>query len=816
MLWFLRDLRYAIRTLAKSSVFTITTVFVLGLGLAAESAIFAVIDAVLLKPLPFEKPDRLVLLWGSKLNSKMKEMDVSFPVYKEWSQQSTSFTATGAFTFPRSIALTGGQYTERVEGSFVTSSFLPLLGVTPAAGRFFDRTEDKRGNYQVVVISYEMWQRLFGKKPEALGQILRLNGVPYTIVGVLPRTFYLGSLSPLRIDVITPLDTDSSAVAKRDNREFMVMGRLKSGASIASAQSELNTIVARQMELYPSTDRGWGVNIQPIDHDVVNYWGPPLMFLGVATSFVLLIVTATIIVLLLARAGNRENELVIRTALGGSRAKLLCQGVVEGVVLAFASCTIGLFIASVLLRTFVHFSPPYFPRIHEVGISAHTVMGAIALAILLALAFGAIPVLRLRKRNIEVILRSVNRTITGNRHEKLHGAFVVVQVAVAVILGIGAGLLLKNFARLSSISLGYNVAHVFTVRLAPTTNAYSGPTRLQLFYRNVMENLATYTDPQAVTFDSNLPMTSTQTLFFSMPGKPEPKAGEEPFANAHVIGTHYFSAMGVPILRGRDFNDGDSATGSRVVIINLTLAERYFGNEDAIGKSIELTSEPNTESSSRDDSSKSATIVAVVGDTVDWALAKTAPSQIYLPYAQNPARKMFLVVRSTVPQANLYAAIRNIVKQQDPDQPVDAALMMDERLAKVIYAQKLNMVLAASLSTIAIILTVLAIYGVLSYIVVNRFREFGIRMALGATRKDILQHMLKRAITLIFMGLVIGFLGSYAVTRLLAALLFELSPHDPQVTVGVLILVTLVAITGSVLPALRAANSQPMDTLRCD
>jgi putative ABC transport system permease protein len=410
----------------------------------------------------------------------------------------------------------------------------------------------------------------------------------------------------------------------------------------SSAQSELNTIVARQTAQYPSTDRGWAINIQPIDHDVVSYWGPPLVFLGVATSFVLLIVTATIIVLLLARASNRESELVIRTALGGSRAKLLRQGVVEGSVLAFASCALGLFIASMLLRTFVHFSPPYFPRIDEVGISDHTIVGAILLAILLAFSFGTIPVLRLGKRNIELILRSANRTLAGNRHERLHSTFVVVQVAVAVVLGISAGVLLKNFIRLSNVNLGYNPTNVFTVRLAPTAHGYAGPERLQLFYRNVLEKLATYTQPQAITLDSNLPMTSTQTLFFSIPGRPEPKEGEEPFANAHVIGTHYFSTMGVPIFQGRDFNDEDSATGSRVVIINRALALRYFGNEDAVGKSIELTSDLNSESSSQDDSSKSARIVAVVGDTVDWALAKVAPNQIYLPYAQNPVRKMFL------------------------------------------------------------------------------------------------------------------------------------------------------------------------------
>jgi putative ABC transport system permease protein len=816
MLAWLRDLRYAVRILVKSPIFAVTTIFVLALGIATESAIFAVIDTVLLKPLPFEKPERLVLLWGGKLNSNMKEMDVSFPVFKEWSQQSTSFTATGAFTFPRSIALTGGQYTERVQGSFVTSSFLPLLGVTPVAGRLFTQNEDRRGNYQVVLISYEMWQRLFGKKPEALGQILRLNGVPYTIIGVLPRTFYLGSLSPLHVDIITPLDTDSPAIAKRDNREFMVMGRLKAGASILSAQSELNTIVARQTELYPSTDRGWGVNVQPINHDVVNYWGPSLVFLGVATSFVLLIVTATIIVLLLARAGSRESELVIRTALGGSRTKLLRQGVVEGGVLAILSCALGLLIASVLLRIFVHFSPPYFPRIDEVSISAHTVIGAIVLTVLLALAFGAIPVLRLGKRNIEFVLRSANRTIAGNRHERLHSAFVVVQVSVAVILGIGAGLLLKNFVRLSNINLGYNPTNVFTVRLAPTANGYSSAERLELFYRNAVEKLAPYASPQDITIDSNLPMTSTQTLFFSIPGKPEPKEGEEPFANAHVIGTHYFSTMGVPILRGRDFSDEDSATGARVVIINRTLARRFFGSEDAVGESIELTSELNAESNSGNDSSKSARIVAVVGDTVDWALAKTAPNQIYMPYAQNPLRKMFLAARSTVPPASLYAAVRNIVKEQDPDQPVDTVLMMEGRLAKVIYAQRLNMILAAGLSTIAIILTVLAVYGVLSYIVVNRFREFGIRMALGATRKDILLHMLKRAMALVSLGLLIGFLGSYSLTRLLAALLFEMSPRDPQVTAAILAIVAFVAIVGSIMPAIRAANSQPIDTLRCD
>lgn len=806
-LW--HDLRFALRMLRKDPGFTTAVIITLTLGIGANSAIFSVVDAVLLRPLPYQNPDQLVMVWENNQKEKRDQNQVSFLNFADWREQNQVFIDSAAFAY-WTFNLTGVDQPERLRSVIASASLFNVLGVKPRLGRSFNPEEDKAGHDQVVVLSHSLWQRRFGADLNVVGRSINLSGGSFTVIGVMPPDFKFPSedvelWAPLSAPII---DTRfPQLMYKRDMHFLTVVARLKSNISVTEAQAQMTTIGRRLETQYPDSNTGYGVNIVPLYEQTVANSRPTLLVLVGVVLFVLLIACANVANLLLARAAARQKEIAMRAALGASRLRIIRQLLTESVLLATLGGVFGLMLAYWSVRTFVALGPADVPRLKDVGLDGRVLVFSLLISLLTGVIFGLAPALQASRSNLNETLREGDRgSTTGGSANRMRNLLVIIEVALSVVLLIGAGLTIKSFSRLQDVDPGFDPRNVLTMRFSLPNTTYPKLEQQEQFYRRLVERLATLPGVQsvgAVTFAPLIGITSR--FWFIVEGRPVATPSERPQAFHNAVTPDYFRAMGIPLLKGRFFTAQDESNAPGVVIINQTLARRFFPNEEATGKRLML------EAPLKD---KWLQIVGVVGDVKQSKLSGESGFEMYTAHAQSPMATMYVVMRTVAEPLTFSAAIGSAVREIDKDQPVSNLKTMNQLLSESIAQPRFRTLLLGAFALVALIMVALGIYGVLAYSVKQRTHEMGIRMALGAQRRDILKLVIGQGMILVLIGVVLGLVGAMALTRVMMSLLYEVKPTDPIVFISMSLLVGMVALVACYIPARRATRVDPLVALR--
>ena len=795
------DLRYAFRQLVKNPGFTGVAILTLALGIGACTAIFSVVNGVLLRPLDFPQPDRIVVIRETNL-PQFPEFSVSPPNYLDWAKQTKSWQYLAAYSGAQ-VNLTGEGEPQRLVGVKATAHYFDVYQIKPVLGRTFVPEEDAPGRDHVVVLSHAFWQRVFGSETNVVGRAIQLNGEPYTVIGVAPPHF--GEAS--KVDTWVPMGfkPDETAADARGGHYLNVVGRLRPSVNITSARSELELLAAQLARQYPDSNLGWGVTMSPILDYSVRDVRPILYTLLGAVGCVLLIACANIGNLLLARATARHRELSIRTALGASRARLVRQLLTESILLGLAGGAAGVLVARWGLDLLLTLAPSTLPRTNDIHLDASVLIFSLALSALTGVIFGIAPALLAAHTDVQEGLKQGARGSTDARG-RLRGALVVVEVAFALVLLGGAGLLARSFMRLTHVDPGFAPEHATVLRLALPEKKYEKSEQQLAFADALLSRLRALPGIQAAGLTHSLPLISDWVLGFKIEGRPEVRPADLPSTNYYSVTPDYFPAMGIRLIRGRLFNQHDDARAPRVAIINETLARQFFPNEDPIGKRILVTNGPDVWRQ----------IVGIVGDIKQYGVDKETTSQTYEPYAQYPFRSLNVVLRTSDSGASLAGALRPAVYAVDKDQPVGTIQPLEEILGATIAKQRFAMLLLIVFSSVALVIAAVGIYGVMAYSVVQRTGEFGIRMALGAQRSDVLRLVLSYAGKLVSLGLVIGLGATFAASRLMGSMLFQTNAHDPLTFSLTTLLLAAVAIAACLLPAHRATRVNPIEALRTE
>jgi putative ABC transport system permease protein len=798
----LSDLRYAARQLRKSPGFTTVAVLTLALGIGACAAIFSVVNSVLLRPLAYPESERLVIIRETNL-PQFPEFSVAPGQYFTWLKETTCFEQLAA---DRGAAynLTGMGDPLRVVGRRVTANYLSTLRVHPALGRDFSPDEDAPGSETVAILTHGFWMRQFGGRPEVVNQTIELNGQSFTIIGVMPRDFQPGS----RTEVFTPAAFSAQDRENHGGHYINVVSRLKPGATLEQARGELTVIAERLAQQFPDSNKGWGVKLAPMLDYAVSNIRPVLVSLLGAVGFLLLIACVNVANLLLARATARAKEIAVRTSLGASRARIARQLLTESVVLALLGGTVGVGLAYWGLGALIGLAPGNLPRAQEIGLDLRALCFTCALVFITGIGFGLAPVFQATRLNLSDALKDGGRgTSEGGRRHRLRSALVVTEIAIALVLLVGAGLLVRSFVRLQAVNPGFQPANAWTVGLSLPGKKYDTDARQAAFAEQATAALAALPGVQAVGASHVVPFTgSDYILGFGIAGRPAVDPAEEPSTNYYAITPDYFRAMGIPLVRGRFFSALDVADKPRVAIISESLAKRFFPGEDPIGQRINVTNGPETWRE----------IVGIVRDTKHYGLDVDTALQTYEPFAQQPLDFMTFVLRTSGNDLGLPAAIRAAIASVDKDQPVASVRPLTELIAGSVARQRFAMTLFGVFSGVALALATIGIYGVMAYSVTQRTGEIGIRMALGAQRSDVLRLILLQGGRLVGLGLVVGIAGSLVLTRFLAVMLYGVTAHDPVTYAAIALLLACVAALACLVPARRATKVDPLIALRAE
>ena len=802
----LRDVRYAARALARRPGFTAAVALTLALGIGATTAIFSVVNGVLLRALPFPQPDRLVTVW-TNLPSWGHET-ASLPDYLDWKAQGSSFSRMSAFASSSdNLAAVGGE-PERVPSGRVMPDFLATLGVSPAHGRSFTPEEFTYGSHYVVLLSHGLWTRRFGADAGIVGTTITLNTLPFTVVGIAPAS--LGEITPAQL--WTPYVRNPANGPAGRRADFLnVIARLGPGASVARAQTEMSALARRLASEYPNTNDGVGIDVVPLHDQLVGSIKPALLVFAAAVGLVLLIACANVANLLLARATAREREMAVRMALGAGRGRLLRQLLAESLLLAVIGGVLGLLLAVWGVQALKAAAPPNLPRVDRIGLDV-VALGFTAVASLLTGAlFGVVPALRASSTSVNGALTAGGRAgIGGGRGDRLRGVLVLTQVALALLLLVGSGLLLRTFERLQRVELGFDETGVLTAQIVLPTAKYQGGQRQYAFFRELRGRVAALPGVETVGLSTDVPLDGGYGYnTFSIVGRPsEAPTDAAQDAVPTVAEAEYFDALEIPLLAGRMFGAQDTENAPRVALVNREMMQKHFAGKSPVGERITFGN-PN-------DTSGWRTIVGVVGSTRLEAVGQESYPQIYIPMAQNPTSNTYVVVRTAGEATLLAPALRRELAALDPAQPLSDVKSMEQRVASSIEQSKLNSVLTGLFAVVALALASIGIYGVISYAVAQRTREIGIRMALGATRSDVLKLIVRQGMTPAALGVLIGVVASLAVTRLMGKLLYGVSATDPVVFGAVCALLSIVAFGACVAPARRASRVDPNVALRND
>jgi putative ABC transport system permease protein len=815
----LQDLRYGARMLLRKPGFTLIALATLSLGIGANSAIFSVVNGVLLREPPYREPQRLVMMWAERPQLQAQTGISDFPVsaadFVDWRDQNPVFEQIAAF-HSQSFNITGSDDPQLLGGVRASANLFALLGVEARHGRVFLPEEDQLGNNRVVILSDGLWQRRFGSDLKIIGQSISLNNEPYTVVGVAPPDFQFprkadlpaGFRFPLEVDLYTPL---ALTPEQRDNRirdYLAVIGRLRPQTSFEQAQAEMASIAGRLERQYPDTNQNKSVRLVSFHQQVVGKARPALLALLCAVGFVLLIACANVANLLLARGAARHKEMAIRAALGAGRWRMVRQLLTESLLLAASAGALAMLLAVWgvdLLRAIL---PDNLPRADEIGIDFRVFGFTLVVSLLTGIIFGLIPALQASRTGLNERLKESGRSSGGGAHNRFRGMLVVSEIALALLLLVGAGLMLRSFVRLMSVDPGLDPQNVLTMDIRLPRGKYQPPQQAS-FFQQLLERLRSAPGMQSVGAVYPLPLSGAEEgLGFGIEGRPPAAPGEQLTAGPRWVSPDYFKTLKIQLLKGRVFTEGDAADSPPVLVINEAMARQYWPNEDPVGRRVAFNS--------RDNQPVWREIVGVVKDVRHVALDTESKPQIYFPFTHFPSPMMTLVARTDGDPMNFVAAVRSQVQAIDRDQPVSNVHTMEELLARSVSERRFNLLLLAIFAGVALLLAAVGIYGVMSYSVEQRTHEIGVRMALGARTGDVLRLLLGQGMKLVAPGVAIGLAAAFGLTRLISTLLFDIRPTDPLTFVAIALLLTVVALLACYIPARRAAKVDPMVALRCE
>jgi putative ABC transport system permease protein len=805
-----KDVRHGIRSLLKHPGFTTIAVVTLALGIGANTAMFSVINAVLLRPLPYHEPDRLVTIWEEMPQRGMYEIPVSFANLRDWVDQTQTFDQISAYTFTN-LNLSGVGEPARLGAVRSSANLFSLVGAAPLLGRLFLPEEDKEGANRVVILGHALWQSRFGSDSAIIGRSLTLDNQKHTVVGVMPSGFqfpvgfgYLGKVLNDPIDLYVPLAATGKELG-RGHYSFFAMGRLKPGITIDQARAEMTTIEGRLEQQYPDTNTGIGIKLVPTQEQTVKAIRPALVVLLGAVAFLLLIACANIANLMLARGASRQKELAIRAALGASRLRVVRLLLSESLMLSLAGGCLGLLLAVWGTNALVALAPDNIPRLNEVGVDARVFGFTLAVSLVTGIVFGLVPALHAAKPDLNEALKEGLRGSMGSASGKrTRSVLVVVEVALSLVLIIGAGLMIKSFLRLQQMNIGFNPDHVLAVSVSLPSSRYPEDRQQVAFFQEALERLQSLPGIQSAGATTGLPLTlDIHGSDFRIEGHPEPEAGKEMIINTRSVSPGYFGTLGISLIKGRDFSDRDKSEAPAAAIINDELARIYFSGEDPIGKRISF-----------DDRQSWISIVGIIGDVKQLGLDSSAKPEVYFPYLQVVAPEMSLVIRTSSNPLSLAATLKSQIQMIDKDLPIDDAKTMQQLLAESSSGRRFNMLLLSVFAAVALVLAIVGIYGVMSYTVARRTHEIGIRVAVGAQPLDVFRMVIGQGMKLAIIGVACGLAGAFGLTRLMTTMLFGVEPTDPATFVSIAVLLTGVTLVACYIPARRATKVDPLVALR--
>ena len=800
----MNDLRFALRQLLKNPGFTAIAVLTLALGIGANTAMFSFVNAILLRPLPYKEPDRLVKVCENHVTNGWLKVDIGAPVLGEWRRQSTVFEGLGAVRAYGNFTLTGKGPPETLKGSALSANVFPLLGIQPLLGRGFLPEEETYGNHRVALLSHELWQRRFGGDANLIGQSLTLGAEPYTVVGVMPS----GTLSPdgaRARDLWLPLAFTPNEIRQRHAHNYSVFARLKSGVTLQQAGVEMN-MIARRMADADAQNVGWGAEVHPLHEIVVGDSRRLLLVLLGSVALVLLIGCANIASLLLARSAARTREFAIRTALGAGRGALIRQLLTESCVLAGIGGLLGVFLARVGLNALVRFSPPDLPRMGEgIPLDGTTLAFTALVTLATGIIFGLMPALQASNPALASELAETARGSSGgSRRQFASAALVVAEVALSLILLIGAGLTIRSFGRLLAQNPGYVPEHLVTMAINLPSQKYPQQAGRAQLFDSLLPAVQAIPGVEAASLAFGAPLTSiNSSLSVVVRDAPPPAPGESVAAGYAQVSPGYFVTMKTSFLQGRDFTEREDTNAPPAVIVDETFVKNFKLGSNPVGRRIDVG-----------DGTENVEIIGVVKDVKRVSMAERARGEMYRPYRQVCWGFLTLVVRTQREPADLARAIRAELDRLDKDLPLESVRTMTQLVAANVAQRRLSVQLLTGFAGGALLLSALGLYGVIAYTVTQRTREIGIRLALGAQRGDVLGLVIGQGMRLALLGLVIGLCGAFALTRVLQRLLYEIRPTDLPTFASVAALLMLVSFLACWWPARRAARVQPMDALR--
>lgn len=811
----LKEIRFAFRNLAKTPAFTCIAIVTLALAIGANTAVLSLINALLIRPLPYKAPQNLVLLWERFPSQGLERIPVSAPEYLDYEKQLTSFEKIGAVNYS-AYNLTTGDVPERVSGAVVSPSVFSLLGVEPVKGRIFTKEEGAEGRDDVVVISARLWNRRFNGDPTIVGNKISLNGRPQTVVGIMPEHFDFplplfnvqGSRFAGRADIWKPIAFTKDELQARYSRSYGMIARLRPGISLAQAQAEVDAVTKNFTQTYPKNypqGTAFGAKLYPLQDQVVGAMRTGLWILVGAVTLVLLIACANLTTMLLARAGSREREMAIRVALGASLKRMLRQLLTESVLLSILGGTAGVLLAVWALDLLRVIGAQTVPRLREVNLDLSVLAMTFGISVVTGILFGLVPALVSAKPELTEALKEGGRGSTAGVHRnRLRNTLIIAETVLALVLLVGAGLLVKSFVRLQNVSPGFNPHNVLTAEISLPVEKYPRGQPVINFYAEALRRIQSIPGVQHAAFTVMLPLSGSNTdSSFMIEGQDPRASGAYPDEEIRDVTPDYFRVLQTPLVKGRFFTDADTADSAAVVIVNQAFAKKYFPDDEPLGKRI-----------SRDDTDpKWATIVGVVADIKHRALDTQAQPEYYLPHTQGPDREMVLAVRSAQDASTLTTAIRDQLRSIDPDIPLSNVRTLDAVVADSVAPRRLSVVFLGAFSAIALLLASVGMYGVISFLVVQRTHEIGVRMALGAQRSDVLKMVIGHAAKLLLIGASIGLPVAFLSSSALRTLLYQVSQFDISIFLVVTGVLAGVGLLASYLPALRATRADPMMAL---
>lgn len=812
---FLQDLRYAVRVLAKSPAFAIIAVLTLALGIGANTALFSVVNGVLLNPLPYPEPERLTSLYSH--TKQFQYSSISYPNFLDWQRDNRSFSALAAWRGD-DFNLTGMGEPERLRAEMVSADFFSILGVQPVIGRLIETQDDHAGAAPVVVLSQGFWKRKFGSSPQLIGQTISLNGTAYTVIGIIPASFYFTGNNFRLSDVYVPLGqwTDSTFLDRRVGMGMDAVGRLKGSVTLTQARADMDRVAQALAQAYPDADKGSGITVLPLKQDMVGDVAPLLYILLGAVGFVLLIACVNIANLLLARSTGRSREFAIRAALGAGRWRVVRQLLTESILLSVTGGILGLLLAAWGTRAAIAVLPQALPRSGSIGLDMKVLLFTLGVSLFAGILFGLAPAVKASHSNLHESLKEGGRGSSGARH-RMQGIFVVAETALALILLVGAGLMIRSLVQLWLVNPGFQPHNLLTFGIAFSPELMKAPPD-QLRSEAVQLDTALEAIPgveYASATGGGQPMQGDSELPFWHANEPPPKSDTDmDWSLFYLCQPDYLKAMGTPLLSGRFISAQDTIHAAPVIVIDENFAKKYFPGQDPVGQRINLGLlgvQPE--------------IVGVAGHVKHWGLDENSKSpvlaQLYFPLSQVPDKFMPLmskgatfVMRTRLNPDAVLPSIRHAIEQVSSEQVMYGAETMDDTIARSLAARRFAMILLGVFAALALILACVGIYGVISYLVGQRTHEIGVRIALGAQRSDVLRLVLGQGTKMALIGVAVGIAVALGLTRLMANQLFGVSAHDPLTFGGVAVVLILVALAACYIPARRAMRVDPIVALR--